>query len=153
MQADDPETVRKFREEQAQASAGKPPAGDAIFKSVTIDDKPFETALGSWKAKTRFIDRVCYGDLLLAADKGSDAEKLFKELFQLATTQDELTMATEGIAKSLRAEDGNVARANVWLTTLQQQGGSTLARRASAPPKSSNAAKPTTSGSKDADMP
>ena len=65
--------------------------------------KLWEERAKTWSAKTTpFASRVNYGDLLLAADKGAEAEKLFRELYQLAGNQADLTTAIEGIAKSLR---------------------------------------------------
>jgi hypothetical protein len=118
---EDGEIVRKFRNEQAQASQGTAPE-KAMLKEIVVDSGPFEAALRVMATKTRYIDRVAYGNLLLIADKGEDAEKLFRELYQVAATQEELTQATEGIARALRAEDGNVARANAWLVKVQSSG-------------------------------
>jgi hypothetical protein len=56
----------------------------------------------------------------LIADKSAEAEALFRELYQSAGTQQDLATATEGLARSLRAEDGTLARANAWLLSLQQ---------------------------------
>jgi hypothetical protein len=98
---EDGEVVRKFRNEQAQASQGNAPE-KAMLKEIVIDATPFEAALKTFGGKSRFSDRVAHGNLLLVCDKGEDAEKLFRELYQLAATQEELTQATEGIARSER---------------------------------------------------
>jgi hypothetical protein len=120
---EDLEIVHRFRNEQAASASGAAaatqPAG--MLKGVVIDGKPYEDAITAWASRTkRFNDRVDYGNLLLAADRGDEAEKLFRELYQLATTPADLAVATEGISRSLRAEDGNVGRANAWLVSLQQ---------------------------------
>jgi len=97
-----------------------------MLAGVKVDSSLYDAAIQAWLGKNKRIsDRVCYGDLLLAADKPADAEKLFKECYQLATTPEDLTKSTEGIAKSLRAEDGNVGRANTWLAALQQAAAAT----------------------------
>jgi hypothetical protein len=148
---EDLEIVRRFRSEQAAAAkAPSPASGQAapataspMLLAVKIDEVPYKEALQKLSFKTRFSDRVGYGNLLLAADKGQDAEKVFRELFQMAATQGDLTTAAEGIAKSLRAQDGNVARANAWLIAFQQQAAARPALPAGTP-----AAKP-----KDPSMP
>jgi predicted negative regulator of RcsB-dependent stress response len=92
-----------------------------MLAAVVVDTKPWDDALKTWAAKQKsFVNRICYGNVLLAADKGADAEKVFREQYQLAANQADLTTAIEGIAKSLRAEDGNVGRANAWLMSLQK---------------------------------
>jgi len=127
---DDLEIVPKFRSEQNEASRmvtdatsqpETPAANPQILKSVKIDDGMFADALKAWSQKTQeFNDRVSYGNLLLAANHGQDAEKLFRELYKMAATDKELSAAADGLARTLRAEDGNVARASFWLLSLQQ---------------------------------
>jgi hypothetical protein len=117
---DDLEIARRFRAEQAAAAAGRPPAGPSTLAEIKVDASLYKGALDQLSLKTRFSDRVGYAHLLLAADRGQDAEKVFRELFQIASNQADLTTAAEGIAKALRAQDGNVARANAWLVTFQQ---------------------------------
>ena len=92
-----------------------------MLKSVKVDPQPFAEAIRKREnASSKFADRLGYGNLLLAADRSSDAEALFRQLYQSASTQQDLAAATEGLAGSLRAEDGNLARANAWLLSLQQ---------------------------------
>lgn len=116
----------RFKAEQTQASGGTvDKTRKPVLQSVQFDvfqRLSYDAAVKIWSAKnTRFTDRVAYGHLLLVADKSADAEKLFRDLYQVATTQDELTQATEGIAKAIRAQDGNLARANKWLAALPKQ--------------------------------
>jgi hypothetical protein len=141
---DDPEIVRRWKAEQSAASTSSPQAAatgspqaagsntsattqpSGMLSEVKVDSSLYDAAIQTWLGKNkRIADRICYGDLLLAADKSADAEKLFKECYQLATTPDELAKSTEGIAKSLRAEDGNIGRANAWLAALQQAAAAT----------------------------
>ena len=129
---DDLEIIRRFQKEQGAASStplasaadqGAATQPGAMLKSVKINESPFRDAIDRWGNMTLYTEqRVSYGNVLLAADRGADAEKLFRELYQVATSQDELITATEGIARSMRAEDGNVARADAWLASLQEDG-------------------------------
>jgi hypothetical protein len=122
----DDEIIRRFRNEQAAASsaAAEPSASQPAptLLSVRVDAAPYKKAIRTWSARTSFKDRVEYGNLLLVADRCADAEKVFRDLYKTAATQDDLNIAVEGIARSLRAEDGNLARANTWLAALQQGG-------------------------------
>jgi len=141
---DDLEIARRFRNEQAassaspQATASTPSAGSGqatavpttqtspMLKAIVIDQKIWDDSIKTWAAKTSPVSaRAGYGDLLLAADRGADAEKAYREMYQLAATQADLTTAIEGIARSLRAEDGNVGRANAWLVSLQKTSAAT----------------------------
>jgi hypothetical protein len=122
---DDDEIIRRFRNEQAIASGmgtdgGPASLPSAMLASVVIDPKPYAKAIKSWSIKTRFTDRASYANLLLAADRCQEAERVYRELYKLAATQQEIDLAVEGIARSLRAEDGTLARANTWLAALQQ---------------------------------
>jgi hypothetical protein len=130
---EDLEAARRFKAEQAAAAAGGGSSGQnavaggqtgegggSILGGVVIDAGPYAAALAKWAGKTKFNDRASYANLLLAADKGKEAEAAYRELFQLAATQDELAVAAEGIAKALRAQDGNVGRANAWLVAFQR---------------------------------
>jgi hypothetical protein len=134
----DDQIVHRFRKEQFDASnlpslpsvqdspsVTKPSdqvsAETPLLKSVHIDTQSLTAGLQTWSVHhSNFHDRVGYGNLLLVADRSEDAEKLFRELYQSAATEPELITAIEGIARSLRAEDGTVARANVWLLSLKQ---------------------------------
>jgi len=133
---DDADIGRRFRLEQTvgEAPTSSPtdesalPAttepGNSILKSIAIDEDVYDAAIKDWSSRSvEFSDRVSYANVLLAADHCQDAEKVFRELYHLASTQKELNTAIEGIARSLRAEDGNVARANAWLLSLQQSSG------------------------------
>jgi hypothetical protein len=129
--------ARRFRSEQILASGAAAASVElaaattqpaivslptAILKTVTVDASPFENAIKSWANRARPSDRDAYVNLLLAADRGADAEAVGRALFKSATSTSELTLAIETIVRSLRAEDGSVARANTWLFTLQQAG-------------------------------
>jgi hypothetical protein len=121
---DDDGIALRFRQEQAGASSPSGPSTQSserpMLKSVAIDSSPYAQAIKRWSTRTKFSDRAGYANLLLAADNAPDAEKVFRQLAALAATQDEANLAAEGIARSLRAEDGNLARANAWLASLQQ---------------------------------
>ncbi len=114
--------VLSFRAEQAAASSAAANSGSnapasSFLNSVKVDQQPYQKAL-----EERSSHRLStgYANLLLAADHPHDAEMIYCELFKSASTSADLTVAIEGIARSLRAEDGNVARADAWLLALQR---------------------------------
>ncbi|HTV49091.1 MAG TPA: hypothetical protein VMG59_11675 [Phycisphaerae bacterium] len=138
---DDLQIVQAFRAEQSGSGAGNAnlpnqaetdvAAGNTLasqststLQSVQIDPTLYNDAIGKWNAQStlsnKFYDFVAYANLLLMADRGDDAQKIFTRLYQLADTQAELNDAAEGIARSMRAEDGTVFRANAWLLSLQK---------------------------------
>jgi hypothetical protein len=128
---EDLEIVRRFKKQQAAASqmqndgdsatASPPPGNGSMLKSVKIDSAVYEDGLKEWATKTDFDQRVNYANLLLISDRCADAEQIFRELYQTADSDQNLQVAMDGIARTLRAEDGDVARTNAWLISLQQQ--------------------------------
>jgi hypothetical protein len=64
---------------------------------------------------------MAYGDLLLLADQGAEAEKVFREIYQTADGTDQLSQSIEGIAKAIRAQDGNPVRAAAWFKMMSDQ--------------------------------
>jgi hypothetical protein len=127
--ATDTEIGRKFRSEQlaaslpadADAPAGPDVAyGEPILKGVTIDASIWETAIQTWAAKTdRASDRGGYANLLLAADRGKEAEAVFREIYLSAASNEDYVIGAEGIARALRTEDGTIARSNAWLASIE----------------------------------
>jgi tetratricopeptide (TPR) repeat protein len=135
---DDADISQRFINEQSTADGTTPdaagaqsatqPTATSILQSIQIDPTLYADALNKWKAKTvltgNFDDFASYANVLLVADQADQAEKIFETLYKQATTQDDLNSAIEGIARSMRAEDGNVDRANTWLLSLQKQSSS-----------------------------
>jgi len=121
----DKDEVFRFRAEQATASraaangAGNAPT-NSFLKSVHVDPQPYAKAFETWKEHPQSVE---YANLLLAADRPAEAEAIFRELFKSAPAAG-LPVCIEGIARSLRAEDGNVARADAWLLALQNSASS-----------------------------
>jgi hypothetical protein len=125
---DNLDIVRKFRAEQMAGSIAKengassqpdnltvPGQGEAPFlKSVKIPTDACDPLLDR-SAASHDERAVLRANAYLLVDRGSDAEKLFKRMYQLAENQQEEDSAMEGIARSLRAEDGTIGRANAWI--------------------------------------
>jgi tetratricopeptide (TPR) repeat protein len=119
--------VRKFKLEQikgASTTATTQPVGAngvPFLASVTIDPRLYESAIASTTLKDdAFAALMAQGNLLLLADRPAEARKAFEKARALSTEKT-LVPATEGIARSIRAQDGCVGRANAWVLSLRQQ--------------------------------
>jgi len=118
---DQPGLGKKFRLQQMEGPSTNA-IPDAIAKTpsmladVKVDAKPYEPAIaGQLK-----VDNVTLGtlktlaNLYLLADQPKKAEELFRRIYEMAD-QANLSAAIEGIARSYRAQDGNIARANAYI--------------------------------------
>jgi tetratricopeptide (TPR) repeat protein len=126
----EPQLVRLFRAQQRalavnNANSPTPPAGNAqadaaapVLQSVQIDASIYNDALQKWKAQTissgKFFEFDDYANVLLAAGRADEALKIYENLYQQATFQDDLSVAIEGIARAMRDMDGTVFRARAW---------------------------------------
>jgi hypothetical protein len=99
-------------------SAVEDELGENILKSIKIDASPYEEVLARLPNSTSFRDLMARGNLLLLADRPSDALASFELAYDLAKHKD-LAVATEGIARAIRAQDGSVGRANAYVVSLQ----------------------------------
>jgi hypothetical protein len=58
------------------------------------------------------------GELLLLADRPSEAKKCFEQACQEATRERDVRLAVEGVACSIRAQGGSIAAADAFLSAL-----------------------------------
>jgi hypothetical protein len=65
-------------------------------------------------------NRIARGNLLLLSDKPEDARKLFIESCRIAKGEKNIRDAVEGVARAMRARDGNVVAANAYILSLRQ---------------------------------
>ena len=61
---------------------------------------------------------VSAGNLLLLADRASDAQPLFERAYSVAKTN-VVAQASENVARCMRAEDGTIGRANNWVLSIR----------------------------------
>jgi len=143
---DDPNIGRRFRDEQMQApadstsspradSTGSPQAdsgqapstgsGQAttqpstVLSGITVDAKPYQEAIDGL-LPTNFQDYLAKANLLLVADRPQDAQDCLEIAITHTKRPSELQRGIEGIARCIRAENGNVAPANGYLQSVQQ---------------------------------
>jgi hypothetical protein len=128
----DPTIVDRFKSEQA--AGAQPPAGDSsgaalqtVLKSIKVDPAPYQEALDKAAAGPRTYDSLTQqGNLLLLQDKGGDAVPLFQLTVSLTSDPTQMSAAIANVARAMRARDGSIGAANVYILSLQQ----------AAPPKS-----------------
>ena len=118
---DIPGIGKKFRLQQLEgASTNAPPETITktpyLLANVKVDAKLYEATI----TEQMNVDNVTLatlktlGNLYLLADQPKKAEEVFRRIYEIAD-QSNLAAAIEGIARSIRAQDGNIARANAYI--------------------------------------
>jgi tetratricopeptide (TPR) repeat protein len=131
---DDPEIVRRFKQQQiddAEAPTTAPattvPAGesttlssDSILNSIALDPAPYEQRIAAYQHTRQNHNALwAQGNLLLVSGKPAEARQCFEKAFDVAPP-DKWPAAIENIARAIRAEDGSVGRANAYILALRQ---------------------------------
>lgn len=131
----DPTAADRFRAQQSSASATA--LTESVLSSITIDDAPYEAAIESFRSKSDSIDnQIGAGNLLLLADRPDEAQACFEFALHLSTKGKggktrSVRESLSGIARSIRAREGWVARADAFILSLQQQGVTSVSGEAS----------------------
>jgi hypothetical protein len=89
---------------------------DQMILSIPVDDGAYMTEAAKWKANHR--QPLGYGNLLLMAGHADEAYTYYTGLLEAARTDKELAAALERQSASMRAQDGNLARAQGRLRRL-----------------------------------
>ena len=91
-----------------------------VLGTIPSDPKPFAEALAGDIGNNDFENWFGHGNLLLLAGKPGDAKAWFRKIAEAdGMSTQQLTRAIEGVARCIRAEDGNPARANAFVAELQ----------------------------------
>ena len=121
------ETQRRFRQEQrtgAAEAAGKevsatlaellarPGARSAVLDAIQIPPEPYLTAAAGFDG-TDEASLTARGNLLLLAGRPREAQKVFDALLQ-GTDAADLRGYFENVARTVKAEDGTIGRANAY---------------------------------------
>jgi hypothetical protein len=127
----DPATVAQFRAQQLSpatlASAGEVGASGSIFKSITVDSAGYEANIQKFRSHADSIDyQIGAGNLLLLADRPTEAKACFELALQLATKGKggktrEVRESLQGIVRSIRDLDGDVAPADAYVLAMHQK--------------------------------
>ncbi len=124
----DKESFNKFREEQmagaatqpantpVSISAGKGPRS-TVLDSIKVDPKAYEELLAKLTGED-YQSLMARGNLLLMADNPKAAREIFERMYSLSGSS-ELVEASEALARSIRAEDGTIGRANSWVLAIK----------------------------------
>jgi hypothetical protein len=84
-----------------------------VLKSIHVDSKPYEASINR-ETGGDYHSLLRKGNRLLLADRPAEAKTLFEAAVKQANS-DQLPGAVESVARAIRAQDGNIARANQYL--------------------------------------
>jgi len=117
LQLVDKSKVDLFHKEEEQ---GAMPGGSHVVKStvlaaISVNASPFQTQALAL-ANTDYPTLLKRGALLLLADQADQAVEDFKKALSAAKTNEDKQTANTWIARSLKAQDGTIGRANDWIT-------------------------------------
>jgi len=125
---DDSTIVQRFRDQQVAWAASAPtsqpdqtPAdaalGDPILAGITVDPKPFDSAVAGITISS-YAQLAAKGNLLLLAGRYADARTVFEKAVPVAPSAN-LGEAYENVARAIRAQSGCVAPANAYILSIQ----------------------------------
>jgi hypothetical protein len=117
-----PGIVTQFRREQSDGKTFDPTKNtssprSAVLDGIKIDPKPYEEALKAIKGDD-FKSLCARGNLLLLADRATEAKQVFEHAYELAD-DGQVGAASENIARAIKAEDGTIGRANAWVLSIR----------------------------------
>jgi hypothetical protein len=107
-------------------SPPQPAGGQAsVLASIKVDTTLYDKSIASLVKKQNTkgqhsYNRIARGNLLLLSDRPAEAKAAFIEAAGMAVGEKNIRDAIEGVARAMRAQDGNVARANAFILSLQQ---------------------------------
>jgi len=110
------EAAEKLRKEER---AGNPILG--LLKSIKVDDSRLKFAISMTRPASAypFDNQISQGNLLLLADRPLEAEQSFIKACDYAKKDWDLPKAIEGIARSVRDQDGSLARARLLVHLIK----------------------------------
>ncbi|HYO09864.1 MAG TPA: hypothetical protein VER17_12910 [Tepidisphaeraceae bacterium] len=125
----DESVAQRFKEQQSAGaltpSDARTPTtlpaelGENVLNQFKIDPSPYEARIKAYQAApTSFVNLIGRGNLLLLAGRPDEAQQAFEAAAKLATPR-QLETAIEGVARSMRAQDGTVGRANAYILSLR----------------------------------
>jgi hypothetical protein len=112
-----------FSSAGAEIGAGVP---RGVIFSISIFSPDYDNAVAALEShvdrhgKYSLNNWLARGNLLLLSGHPAEARECFEEACKLATASRDLRVIVEGVARSLRAQDGNMSRATAFLTELAQ---------------------------------
>jgi hypothetical protein len=119
-------TATEFLKQQADLDAGSPTSRpSAVFRSIPGDNQEWDfdvqyllSRVGSKGAS--YSSLMCQGEYYLIDDQPGDALRSFQGACKIAGSKTkQVRDAEEGVARAMRAQDGNVARAVAFVQSLK----------------------------------
>lgn len=119
---DDRDILKRFRQEQVEgarptATNAPHPKSDSLLAGVAIDPKPYEAALRALTGED-YKTLVTRGNLLLLAGRNDEAWDVLERAYSQATDKD-LPVASENLARCMKAQDGAIGRANAFIASIR----------------------------------
>lgn len=124
---DDPSLVPRFRL-QVLANAQEVPAerdrlrakygNNSVIETLAADPEPYVKAIRELETKSDYRSVFSEANLQLLSGHIAKAAELLDRAYKLASPA-EITVATEGLARKLKAEDGAVGRANQFVGAIR----------------------------------
>lgn len=118
---------RRFRLEQAGLGLRTDPTAitdgqsprdpSKVLEAIEVDAGPYERALDQLKASNSYPSLATRGNLLLLAGRVDEASKTFERALTFAKGG-QVRWAHEGLARCMRAQDGNPRRAREYVRSL-----------------------------------
>lgn len=109
--------ARRWRLEQIAGPPGEDGRG-SVLSGLPVDPRA-----SGWRAAAEehggeaYVERLAKVNLLLLAGDAEGAGRVVKGAYEVSPDE-RLAEATEAVAKTMRAVDGSVVRANLWLAAL-----------------------------------
>ena len=91
--------------------------GPSVLGSIHVNTEPYDAAIRS-RVDDDFTTLTERGNLLLLADRAKEARDAFERAYVVADDR-QLNLASENFARAMKAEDGNVSRANEWALSIR----------------------------------
>ena len=85
---------------------------------IEVDAAPFAQAVKDRQSATDYDTLYSLGNLLLISGRVKEARDVFENVYKIAPAG-EVNYASEAIAKVIKAEDGNIGRANEFAAAIR----------------------------------
>ena len=119
---EEPGIYERLRDEQLAGASTRPATRPAtrtrpMLADVAVDPEPYLSALHGFPGED-YTSLLARGNLLLLGDRPTSARAIFERLYSIARPT-ELAEASECLARTMKAEDGTIGRANAWVLSIR----------------------------------
>ncbi len=111
-------TADQFKKEQmAGAELSDKPVAQTVLAGIKINAAEFTDTIRE-QINENFNSMTARGNLLLLSDRAKEAQEAFERAYELSDDK-QLAGASESLARTMRAQDGSIARANAFVLSLR----------------------------------